>query len=119
MIGTSDMERSVLGLLGRASLVDFSKMRAAAASTRRHAAARGSRRAGAGLRVGGTYQGASAPALPPSRLPDSRPPTLPAAQGAARDQLRLDRAVATGAKGSKGRIVIVARSEISAEMLRC
>lgn len=27
MIGTSDMERSVLGLLGRASLVDFSKIR--------------------------------------------------------------------------------------------
>ena len=32
MIGTSDMERSVLGLLGRARLVDFSKVRAAAAT---------------------------------------------------------------------------------------
>ena len=35
MIGTSDMERSVLGLLGRASLVDFSKARAAAAAAQR------------------------------------------------------------------------------------
>eukprot|EP00964_Phaeocystis_antarctica_P035074 scaffold20005_cov52-Phaeocystis_antarctica.AAC.2 len=102
MIGTSDMERSVLGLLGRASLVDFSKVRAAARA----------RGAACGCTRAPPHQALRA--LPPTRLPDSRPPTLPAAQGAARDQLGLGRAVATGAKGSKGRIVIVARSEISA-----